>query len=149
MSAAKFCPWPLPATRGRLTFTGFARVPEGFMLPTEVATTSGMKAGLNGALNFSVLDGWWRESWNGKNGWAIGEDKSLDDIDEQDRADTESLFSTLENEIVPLYYRTDDNNVPHDWVQWVRESICTVAPAFSTRRMLKQYVQDAYAPLAQ
>ncbi len=115
--------------------------------PYEASGTSGMKAALNGAPNFSVLDGWWREAWNGKNGWAIGEDKQLDDMEEQDRADVESLYETLENEIVPLYYDLDDNFVPHGWMKWAKESIMSCGPLFSTRRMLKQYVEEMYMPL--
>jgi starch phosphorylase len=116
--------------------------------PYEASGTSGMKAAMNGAPNFSVLDGWWREAWNGKNGWAIGEDKHYDDIEEQDRADCESLYATLENEIIPLYYNVDEFGIPHEWIKWAKESIATVAPRFSTRRMLKQYVTEMYAPLA-
>ncbi|HEY6072056.1 MAG TPA: alpha-glucan family phosphorylase, partial [Anaerolineales bacterium] len=72
--------------------------------PLEASGTSGMKAGLNGVLNFSILDGWWREAYNGRNGWAIGEDREPGPPETQDPADAESLYSTLENEIIPLYY---------------------------------------------
>jgi starch phosphorylase len=112
----------------------------------EASGTSGMKAGLNGVLNFSILDGWWREAYNGKNGWAIGEDKEQASSEVQDKADAESLYRTLENEIIPMYYERDINNIPQEWLGHMRESIRTIAPQFSTRRMVKEYVEKLYLP---
>jgi starch phosphorylase len=114
--------------------------------PMEASGTSGMKAGLNGTLNLSILDGWWREAYNGRNGWAIGEDKEPGAPEVQDPADADSLYSTLENEIIPVYYERDPNGVPREWVERVKESIRTVTPQFSTRRMLKEYVKRLYVP---
>jgi starch phosphorylase len=116
--------------------------------PYEASGTSGMKASINGGLNFSILDGWWREACDGKNGWAIGEDKQVDNSEEQDKLDVESFFGVLENEIVPLYYDVDDNDISHEWLTRCKHAIATIAPQFSTRRMLSQYVREMYAPLA-
>jgi glycogen phosphorylase len=113
--------------------------------PNEASGTSGQKAALNGVLNFSVLDGWWREGYNGQNGWAIGRDLDYDNPEHQDEVDSESLYDILENEIIPLYYQIrSSDNLPGDWIFKVKESIRTLAPQFSMRRMVKEYVEDMY-----
>lgn len=89
-----------------------------------------------------MLDGWWREGFNGYNGWAIGDDTDYSDPKQQDDADAESLYDTLENEILPLYYTNRSaDGLPGEWLARVKESIRTLAPQFNTRRMVKEYMQ--------
>ncbi len=115
--------------------------------PNEASGTSGMKAAMNGVLNFSIADGWWHEAYTGKNGWRIGDLRVSESDEEQNRFDANSLYSLLENEIVPMYYSSggpDRPSVP--WMAYMKESIRTLAPRFSMERMLHDYTTMFYAP---
>ncbi|HSH04982.1 MAG TPA: alpha-glucan family phosphorylase [Anaerolineae bacterium] len=114
--------------------------------PREASGTSGMKASLNGVPNLSILDGWWVEGYNGANGWPIGEARDYDSYEEQDRQDAESLYNLLEQEVVPLYYKRDRDDIPRGWVELMREAIVSNAPQFSMRRMVKEYTEQLYIP---
>ncbi len=115
--------------------------------PREASGTSGMKAGMNGVLNFSVLDGWWAEGYNGKNGWAIGDETVYDNLDLQDETDALSFYDTLENEIVPLYYtKRSADGLPGPWIERMKEGIRSISPEFSMARMVKEYTTKLYHP---
>lgn len=116
--------------------------------PHEASGTSGQKAAASGVPNFSVLDGWWVEGYDGTNGWAIGEEREYKDEETQDEADALDLYHTLEDTIVPLYYDRGEDGVPRRWVQCMKNSIRTCAPEFSMRRMVKDYVNQLYLPAA-
>lgn len=115
--------------------------------PYEASGTSGQKASLNGVPNLSILDGWWPEAFNGKNGWSIGEEQEYDNPDAQDWNDVQSLYHTMEHILMPLFYeKRDHEGVPHEWTEVCKESIITVAPHFSFRRMLVDYMKELYYP---
>ena len=114
--------------------------------PLEASGTSGMKACMNGVPQLSIGDGWWAEGYNGKNGWAIGEGQEYANQDEQDWHDVESLYSILEDKIVPLYYDRGAENIPAGWVSVMKEAIASVAPEFSAHRQVKEYTERFYIP---
>lgn len=116
--------------------------------PNEACGTSGMKAVFNGGLNCSVLDGWWDEMYEPDIGWAIPSAEDELDIEQRNRFEAASLFSILERQIVPLFYRRDDDGIPTDWVKRVARSISRLAPRVEATRMLREYVTEMYEPAA-
>ncbi len=120
--------------------------------PLEASGTSGMKLPPSGGLNLSVLDGWWCEAHNGKNGWAIGAEipESTEAPAEkfEDEVDVASLFHILEAQILPLYYAKPDGRLPLAWINLMRESIRTIVPVFNTHRMVSEYTERLYEPAA-
>ena len=117
--------------------------------PLEASGTSGMKLPPNGGLNLSVLDGWWCESYNGNNGWAIGAEIEDGTVEFQSEVDASSLYQLLENQVIPLYYAKPDGKLPLAWLQLMRESIRSVTPVFNTHRMVKEYTERIYVPAAE
>ena len=115
--------------------------------PLEASGTSGQKAAVNGVINFSVLDGWWAEAYNQKNGWAIGSNTEYQSYDEQDEEDAKSLYNTLENKIIPMYYNKNEKGYSDDWVAMMKNCIVSNAGKFSTARMLQDYLQKMYMPV--
>ena len=114
--------------------------------PHEASGTSGMKAALNGVPNCSILDGWWAEGFNGKNGWAIGEERAYQDQETQNQADADDLYDTLEHEIIPTFFDRGQDNVPHGWVAVMKEAIASCAPLFSMARQVQEYAERFYVP---
>ncbi|MBR3002330.1 MAG: alpha-glucan family phosphorylase [Clostridia bacterium] len=115
--------------------------------PMEASGTSGQKASVNGVINFSVLDGWWAEGYNQYNGWTIGTNAEYPSYEEQDRADSQSMYYTLENKIIPMYYDKDKKGISQKWLQMMKESIITTGGKYSTARMLVDYTEQLYIPL--
>ena len=115
--------------------------------PMEASGTSGEKASVNGAVNFSILDGWWAEGYNQKNGWAIGTNMEYTSYEEQDRDDSESIYNILENKIIPTYYNQNKKGYSEDWLTYMKNSIISTGGEYSTSRMLVDYTNNLYMPL--
>jgi starch phosphorylase len=116
--------------------------------PLEACGTSGMKAAANGALNLSILDGWWDEGYMGDNGWAIGWGEEYRDPEHQDEIESHALYDLLEGTVKPLFYERGVDDLPRKWVQMMKRSLQTICPIFNSLRMVSEYIESAYAPLA-
>ena len=112
--------------------------------PLEASGTSGMKTTAHGCLNMSIMDGWWREGYNGSNGFSIGPDSHPEDVNEQDRVDSENLYNVLTREVIPTYFNRDADGIPRQWISKIRESWSTLAAEYSTWRMVQEYTKKYY-----
>ena len=115
--------------------------------PMEASGTSGQKASVNGVINFSVLDGWWAEGYDQTNGWTIGTNAEYESYEAQDQADSQSMYRTLEEKIIPIYYDRDKSGMSKKWIEIMKNSIVTTGGKYSTARMLVDYTNQLYMPL--
>lgn len=116
--------------------------------PEEASGTSGMKAAVNGVINFSVLDGWWCEGYDGENGWVVGSIDQYSDREYQDEVESKSIYETLEKEIIPLFYNRGFDDIPRGWIKKMKFSMQTLCPVFNTNRMIEEYTKKFYLPTA-
>ncbi|MGA2554720.1 MAG: alpha-glucan family phosphorylase [Verrucomicrobiota bacterium] len=114
--------------------------------PLEASGTSGQKAGCHGCLNLSIMDGWWREGFDGANGFAIGDDSHPDSILEQDRRDSANLYKTLTEQVIPAFFNRDERGIPRRWVAMIRRAMITLVPQYNTWRMVQEYTDKYYLP---
>ncbi len=112
--------------------------------PLEASGTSGEKAEMNGVLNFSVLDGWWYEGYKEGAGWALTDKRTFQDQSQQDQLDAATIYSMLENQIVPLYFAKNSKGYSPEWIQYIKNSIAKIAPHFTMERMLHDYIDRFY-----
>jgi starch phosphorylase len=112
--------------------------------PLEASGTSGMKAGPHGCLNLSILDGWWREGYDGTNGFAIGDDSHPLSVEEQDRVDSANLYQALTEQVIPSFFDRDANGIPRAWLKKVRRAMSTLVPQYNTWRMVQEYTTKYY-----
>lgn len=117
--------------------------------PLEASGTSGEKAEMNGVLNFSVLDGWWYEGYRKDAGWALTEKRTFTDQSQQDKLDAATIYSMLENEIIPLYFAKNSRGYSPEWIQFIKNSIAHIAPNFTMKRMIDDYINRFYNKEAQ
>lgn len=115
--------------------------------PLEASGTSGEKAVMNGVINFSVLDGWWAEGYRPNAGWAIQEESTYDNPVFQDDLDAETIYTLLEEQIIPLFYHVDAQNIPVKWVSYIKNTISEIAPHFTMKRQLDDYYRQYYQPM--
>lgn len=114
--------------------------------PLEASGTSGMKAGMNGAINLSILDGWWDEGFNQKNGWGLTPHPSWGDKEYRNQKEANDFLDTLEHEVIPTFFNTNGHGYSEDWVKMAKESMKSIIPGFNAQRMLSDYVNSFYLP---
>jgi starch phosphorylase len=115
--------------------------------PLEASGTSGQKIAINGGLHASILDGWWDEAYDGKNGWAIESMRGVPEAEVQDSHDAQALYRLIQQDILPLFYERDQNGIPRKWIAKIRRAMRTIIPVYNTHRMVAEYAAKYYFPV--